>query len=42
MYHGQIVGIVNKSEVTTDEVLGMIILGKPPADVTDEELAALH
>ena len=42
MYHGQIVGTVNKAEVTTDEVLGMIILGKPPADVTVEELAALH
>jgi D-xylose transport system ATP-binding protein len=42
MYHGQIVGIVNKPDVTTDEVLGMIILGKPPADVTVEELAALH
>jgi len=42
MYHGEIVGTVNKDEVTTDEVLGMIILGKPPTEVTETELAALH
>lgn len=42
MYHGEIVGTVNKDEVTTDEVLGMIILGKPPTEVTESELAALH
>ena len=42
MYHGRIVGTVNKSDVTTDEILGMIILGKTPEEVTREELAALH
>jgi len=42
MYHGRIVGIEDKHEVTTDEVLGMIILGKPRAQVTEKELAALH
>jgi D-xylose transport system ATP-binding protein len=42
MYHGRIVGIVNKSEVTTDEVLGMIILGKSRDEVTDKDLALLH
>ncbi len=41
MYHGKIVGIVNKAEVTKDQVLGMIILGKLPADVTQPELAEL-
>jgi D-xylose transport system ATP-binding protein len=42
MYHGRIVGTVNKSDVTTDEILGMIILGKTPEEVTREELAELH
>ncbi|MGD8684154.1 MAG: ATP-binding cassette domain-containing protein [Chloroflexota bacterium] len=42
MYHGQIVGTVNQADVTTDDVLGMIILGKVPEDVTVEERAALH
>jgi D-xylose transport system ATP-binding protein len=42
MYHGQVVGTVNHDEVTTDDVLGMIILGKPPTDVTSEEREALH
>jgi len=42
MYHGRIVGIVNKAEVTPDEVLGMIILGKPRDEVTDKDLAQLH
>ena len=42
MYHGKIVGTVNHDEVTTDDVLSMIILGKPPTDVTSEERAALH
>jgi D-xylose transport system ATP-binding protein len=42
MYHGGIVGIVNKSEVTTDEVLGMIILGKPIEKITEKEIAQLH
>jgi len=42
MYHGKIVGTVNKVDVTIDEVLGMIILGKPPTEVTRQELAQLH
>ena len=42
MYHGAIVGTVNKAEVTTDQVLGMIILGKRPEEVTEKDLAALH
>ena len=42
MYHGRLVGTVNKSEVTTDEVLGMIILGKPPEKLSKEEVEALH
>jgi hypothetical protein len=35
------VDIVKPSEVTSDEVLGMIILGKRPGEVTQEELAVL-
>ena len=42
MYHGRLVGTVNKNDVTTDEVLGMIILGKPPTKLTSQELAGLH
>ena len=42
MYHGRIVGTVDKEKVTTDEVLGMIILGKRPDEVTQRELAELH
>src|SRR3989442_2107742 len=42
MYHGRPVGTVNKNDVTTDEVLGMIILGKPPTKLTRQELAELH
>jgi len=32
MYHGRIVETVKPSEVTSDEVLGMIILGKRPGE----------
>ncbi len=42
MYHGKLVGTVKKDDVTTDEVLGMIILGKPPTKLTRQELAGLH
>ena len=42
MYHGRIVGIENKADVTTDDVLGMIILGKPPEKISREEVEALH
>ena len=42
MYHGQLVDTVNKDDVTTDEVLAMIILGRKPGEVTDRDLAELH
>ncbi|HUG30033.1 MAG TPA: ATP-binding cassette domain-containing protein [Candidatus Limnocylindria bacterium] len=42
MYHGGLVGTVNKAEVTTDQVLGMIILGKAPDTLSPEEVDALH
>jgi len=42
MYHGRIVGTVRKDDVTIDEVLAMIILGKAPGEVTEREIAALH
>ena len=42
MYHGRLVETVNKAEVTTDEVLGMIILGKPRTKLSSEDVAALH
>ena len=42
MYHGQIVDTVDKADVTTDEFLGMIILGKKPSEVTQKELAELE
>jgi D-xylose transport system ATP-binding protein len=42
MLHGKLVGTVNKTEVTTDEVLAMIIMGKMPGEVTQGELAQLH
>jgi len=42
MYHGRVVGVVKPSEITSDEVLGMIILGKRPGEVTEEELADLR
>jgi D-xylose transport system ATP-binding protein len=42
MYHGRIVGTVKKDDVTIDEILGMIILGKSPTEVTSQELAQLH
>jgi D-xylose transport system ATP-binding protein len=42
MYHGRIVDTVNKDDVTTDEILGMIILGKKPGEVSQKELAQLE
>jgi len=42
MLHGKLVGTVNKTDVTTDEVLAMIIMGKLPGEVTQTELARLH
>lgn len=42
MLQGKLVGTVDKTEVTTDEVLAMIILGKLPGEVTQKDLAELH
>ena len=42
MYHGRLVGTVNKEDVTTDDVLAMIILGKKPGEATEKELEELR
>jgi D-xylose transport system ATP-binding protein len=42
MLHGRLVGTVNKAEVTTDQVLAMIIMGKLPGEVSQTDLAQLH
>jgi len=42
MLQGKLVGTVNKSDVTMDEVLAMIIIGKKPEEVTDTDLEQLH
>ena len=42
MYHGRIVDTVDKAEVNADDVLGMIILGKKPGEVTETELAEIE
>jgi D-xylose transport system ATP-binding protein len=42
MYHGRLVGTVQKDGSTTDEILAMIIMGKKPGEVTSEDLATLH
>jgi D-xylose transport system ATP-binding protein len=42
MLQGKLVGTVDKTKVTKDEVLGMIIMGKLPDEVTATELAELH
>ena len=42
MYHGRLVGTVNKDDVTPDDVLAMIILGKKPEEASREELAELQ
>lgn len=39
MLQGQLVGTVNKEDVTTDDVLGMIIIGKLPGELSEAELA---
>ena len=41
MYHGRVVDTVNKDDVTTDDVLAMIILGKKREEATREELEEL-
>jgi D-xylose transport system ATP-binding protein len=42
MLQGKLVGTVNKDDVTMDEVLAMIIIGKVPAEVSEVELEELH
>jgi D-xylose transport system ATP-binding protein len=42
LLQGKLVGTVNKTDVTKDEVLGMIIMGKVPGEVTQTELKHLH
>ena len=42
MMTGKLVGTVNKNDVTKDEVLAMIIMGKRPDEVSEGELAELH
>jgi len=42
MLQGKLVGTVNKDDVTVDEVLAMIIMGKQPGEVTQTDLAHLH
>ncbi len=42
MYHGEIVGTIDKETVTPEDVLGMIILGKKPDEVTDSDRAAIE
>ena len=42
MYHGRLVGTMKKEDVTTDDVLAMIILGKKPDEATREELEELR
>ena len=42
MHTGNLVGTVNKTEITKDEVLAMIIMGKAPSDVTSSDIEELH
>lgn len=42
MLQGKLVGTVKKDDVTMDEVLAMIIIGKQPEEVTTSELEKLH
>jgi D-xylose transport system ATP-binding protein len=42
MYHGRIVDTVAKDSVTPDDVLGMIILGKKPDEVTEKDKAVIE
>lgn len=42
MLQGKLVGTVNKTEVTMDEVLGMIIIGKMPEEVSETDRERLH
>jgi D-xylose transport system ATP-binding protein len=42
MLQGKLVGTVNRNDVTKDEVLAMIIIGKLPGTATRAELQELH
>ena len=42
MLQGKLVGTVHRDDVTMDEVLAMIIIGKMPEEVTTKELEQLH
>ncbi len=42
MLMGKLVGTVNKHDVTKDEVLAMIIMGKKPGEISQRDLAELH
>jgi len=42
MLTGCLVGTVDKRDVTKDEVLAMIIMGKPPGDVSADDIADLR
>ena len=42
MATGKLVGTVNKNDVTKDEVLAMIIMGKMPGEASQSELNHLH
>lgn len=42
MLQGRLVGTVKREEVTIDEVLGMIIVGKLPGELSSSELADLR
>jgi D-xylose transport system ATP-binding protein len=42
MLQGKLVGTVDKDQVTKDEVLAMIIMGRLPGTATQEEMEELH
>jgi D-xylose transport system ATP-binding protein len=42
MLQAKLVGTVDKADVTVDDVLAMIIVGKMPSEVSSEEMAGLH
>ena len=42
MLQGKLVGTVDKDDVTVDDVLAMIIMGKKPGEVTQKDIAELH
>ena len=42
MLQGKLVGTVNKADVTKDEVLAMIIMGKQPGELSSRDVAGFH